>query len=89
MKLRPEWSQRLLRKGVLVQETYELFAKWDYGLSAAQNLKSALSERFRTAGWQREVNVTRFIGVSVILTAFVRSSHSSRLSDLSHVYSRP
>ena len=28
MKLRPEWSQRLLRKGVLVQETYELFATW-------------------------------------------------------------
>ena len=58
MKLRPEWSQRLLRKGVLVQETYGLFAKWDNGLSAAQNLKSGLSERFQTAGWQREVSVT-------------------------------
>ena len=32
MRLRPEWSQRLLRKGVLVQETYELFAAWDDGL---------------------------------------------------------
>ena len=58
MKLRPEWSQRLLRKGVLVQETYELFAAWDDGLSVAQNLKSALSERFQTAGWGREVSVT-------------------------------
>ena len=46
MKLRPEWSQRLLRKGVLVQETYELFAAWDDGLSDAQNLKSALSGRY-------------------------------------------
>ena len=42
MKLRPEWSQRLLRKGVLVQETYELFAAWDDGLSGCQNLKTVL-----------------------------------------------
>jgi len=58
MKLRPEWSQRLLRKGVFVRETYELFAAWDDGLSVAQNLKSVLSGRHSTAGWEREVNVT-------------------------------
>lgn len=58
MKLRPEWSQRLLRKGVFVQETYELFAAWNTGLSVAQNLKSALSGRHSTAGWEREVSVT-------------------------------
>ncbi|MGE3991886.1 BrxA family protein [Pseudorhodoplanes sp.] len=58
MKLRPEWSQRLLRKGVLVSETYELFAAWDDALSEDQNLRSALSGRFKTAGWEREVNVT-------------------------------
>ena len=58
MKLRPEWSQRLLRKGVLVQETYELFAAWDDALSDVQNLKSALSGRYPTAGWEREVSVT-------------------------------
>jgi hypothetical protein len=40
MKIRPESSQRLLRKGVLVQETYELFAAWEGGLSVADNLKS-------------------------------------------------
>ncbi len=58
MKLRPEWSQRLLRKGVLVQETYELFAAWDDTLSIAQNLQSALSERYPTAGWEHEVKTT-------------------------------
>jgi hypothetical protein len=58
MKLRPEWSQRLLRKGVLVKETYELFASWDDALSDVENLKSALSGRFKTAGWEREVNAT-------------------------------
>ena len=58
MKLRPEWSQRLLRKGVLVKETYELFAAWDDGLSDVQNLKSALIGKYRTAGWEREVSAT-------------------------------
>ncbi|ACE99663.1 hypothetical protein IP86_17515 [Rhodopseudomonas sp. AAP120] len=58
MKVHPEWSQRLLRKGVLVQETYELFAAWDDGLSVADNLKSTLSGRHRTAGWEREVTST-------------------------------
>lgn len=58
MKFRPEWSQRLLRKGVLVQETYELFAAWNDALSAAQNLKSALSGRSSTAGWEREISAT-------------------------------
>jgi hypothetical protein len=58
MKLRPEWSQRLLRKGVLVQETYEVFAAWDDGFSVAQNLKTVLSSRYPTAGWEREVSST-------------------------------
>jgi hypothetical protein len=58
VKFRPEWSQRLLRKGALVQETYEVFAAWDDGLSDVQNLKSSLSRRYSTAGWEREVNAT-------------------------------
>jgi hypothetical protein len=58
MKLRPEWSQRLLRKGVFVQETYELFAAWDGDKSAVDNLKSGLSGKHSTAGWEHEVTVT-------------------------------
>ncbi|WP_316158591.1 MULTISPECIES: hypothetical protein [unclassified Bradyrhizobium] len=58
MKVRPEWSQRLLRKGVLVQETYELFSGWDDGLSLGDNLKAALLGKHKTAGWEREVNAT-------------------------------
>jgi len=57
MKFRPEWSQRLLRKGVLVEETYELFAGWNDGLSETDNLK-AISGRHATAGWEREVRAT-------------------------------
>ena len=58
MKPSPEWSQRLLRKGVLVKETYEVFAAWDDNLTESQNLKAMLSGRFSTAGWEREVEST-------------------------------
>lgn len=58
MKVRPEWSQRLLRKGVLVTETYEVFAAWDDSLSQGQNLRAMLSGRYKTAGWEREVEST-------------------------------
>lgn len=58
MKTRPQWSQRLLRKGVLVQETYELFAAWDDGATVAENLKSTISGRQKTAGWEREIVAT-------------------------------
>lgn len=58
MKVRPEWSQRLLRKGVLVKETYEVFAAWDDNLTESQNLKATLSGRYPTAGWEREVEST-------------------------------
>ena len=58
MKIRPEWSQRLLRKGVLVKETYEVFAAWDDSLTESQNLKATLSGRYPTAGWEREVEST-------------------------------
>ena len=57
MKFRPEWSQRLLRKGVLVAETYELFAGWNDSLSEAGNLKAIVGQH-ATAGWEREVHAT-------------------------------
>jgi hypothetical protein len=58
MKLRPEWSQRLLRKGVFVQETYELFTAWNDDKSVGDNLRSALSGKHSTAGWEHEVTTT-------------------------------
>lgn len=58
MKVLPEWSQRLLRKGVLVKETYEVFVAWDDNLSPSQNLKAGLAGRYSTAGWEREVEAT-------------------------------
>jgi hypothetical protein len=58
MKVKPEWSQRLLRKGVLVQETYTLFANWDLGASIEANLERGLRGRQATEGWDKEVLAT-------------------------------
>jgi hypothetical protein len=58
MKLTPEWSQRLLRKGVLVEETYQLSAGWDFEQSPEDNLARGLSGRQATQGWDDEVVAT-------------------------------
>lgn len=51
------FSQRLLRKGPLVEETYRLFAAWAFDRSADDNL-AGLHGSFRTQGWEREVMKT-------------------------------
>lgn len=58
MKATAEWSQRLLRKGVLVQDTYRLFADWDFNLSIDENLERGLEGRAATQGWDAEVVAT-------------------------------
>jgi hypothetical protein len=58
MKVKPEWSQRLLRKGVLVPETYRLFADWDFTASTDENLDRGLRGRQATEGWDKEVLAT-------------------------------
>jgi len=58
MRVAAEWSQRLLRKGVFVQETYQLFANWEFDLSPELNLERGLRGRQTTQGWDKEVVVT-------------------------------
>ncbi len=57
-RVKPEWSQRLLRKGVLVQETYQLFVAWDFDLTTEENLARGLVGRQATQGWDNEVVAT-------------------------------
>ena len=45
-------------KPYTLEETYEVFAAWDDGLTESQNLKATLSGRYPTAGWEREVEST-------------------------------
>jgi hypothetical protein len=54
----PVWSQRLLRKGSFAEETYNLFAQWNFEQRAAGNLAKAFSGQFKTRGWEVEVRAT-------------------------------
>lgn len=51
-------SQRLLRKGALVEETYVLFSTWDFARSLESNFDHIHYGRFRTQAWGTEVKTT-------------------------------
>lgn len=55
MKRPSTFSQRLLRKGPFVEETYRLFAGWSFEKSSEQNLERAFNGQFKTIGWEKEV----------------------------------
>ena len=58
--MRPErvFSQRFLRKGPLVEETYRLFADWNDSGSFADNFHRLLHGQFPTLSWENEVRAT-------------------------------
>jgi hypothetical protein len=58
MTATPELSQRLIRKGALTSETYEIFRLWDEAASANTNLAAISQRLFKTLGWAREVQAT-------------------------------
>ena len=58
MRPTPVFSQRYLRKGPLVQETYRLFAGWKDGESVQENLDRGLAGQFPTISWGKEVRTT-------------------------------
>ena len=51
-------SQRLLRKGALVEETYTLFAQWAEDESFDKNFDRIFYGHFRSEGWKKEVRST-------------------------------
>lgn len=51
-------SQRLTRKGALVEETYEVFRQWDEAQSFDQNIRAIQAMTFKTTAWAREVQTT-------------------------------
>lgn len=51
-------SQRLIRKGALVEETYVLFRSWDYNRSFELNFDHICDGRFPTQAWGTEVKTT-------------------------------
>ena len=58
MRPTPVFSQRFLRKGPLVEETYRLFAGWRDDVSVEANFESAFRDRFPTIAWAKEVRLT-------------------------------
>lgn len=51
-------SQRLIRKGALAQETYQIFGQWNFNLSVDENLLANLERASGTSAWKNEVRVT-------------------------------
>ena len=51
-------SQRLLRKGALVEETYLLFRGWDFKRNLEENFERSFDGHFRTVAWGHEVKAT-------------------------------
>ena len=51
-------SQRLVTKGALVEDTYELLQHWDEGQALAENLDRLAHRGRRTLAWTREVAKT-------------------------------
>src|SRR4051812_8576566 len=51
-------SQRLLRKGALVEETYLLFRKWENSCTMESNFGRNFEGHFRTTAWSAEVKTT-------------------------------
>ncbi|KQT48985.1 hypothetical protein ASG43_09140 [Aureimonas sp. Leaf454] len=58
MKTPKLFSQRLLRKGPLAAETFDLFSQWDFEVGVDLNLKRGLEGQFRTTAWEAEVHST-------------------------------
>jgi hypothetical protein len=51
-------SQRLVRKGALIQETYNLFKNWKDEISFDQNFNQTFQGSFRSEAWKKEIYST-------------------------------
>lgn len=77
-------SQRLLRKGSLIEETYNLFTSWKDELSFNDNFNLAFPGTFRTEAWKREVHSTlhrRFRDVRTARSLILLARNGYEISD--------
>jgi hypothetical protein len=87
MRVSPKWSQRLLRKGVLVDETYRLFSGWAFDLNTDQNLANGLAGRQSTQGWEDEILATirrRIRDFELVESLIVLAQHGMPIGDWRH-----
>lgn len=58
LKTSPPISQRLIRKGALIEDTYNLFRNWKDEMSFDQNFNRSFHGSFRSEAWKKEVHST-------------------------------
>jgi hypothetical protein len=58
LKPSPPISQRLVRKGALIPETYNLFKNWKDEMSFDQNFNHTFHGNFRSEAWKKEIYST-------------------------------
>jgi len=58
LRASPPISQRLVRKGALIQETYNLFRNWKDEISFDQNFNQTFQGSFRSEAWKKEIYST-------------------------------
>ena len=84
MRPAPVFSQRYLRKGPFVEETYRLFSGWNDEASTEANLDGALGGRFSTISWAKEVRLTtsaRLRNLDALRPLIVLASNGMKLDD--------
>jgi hypothetical protein len=77
-------SQRLLRKGSLIEETYTLFTNWQDELSFKHNFDRAFQGTFRSEAWKREVYSTlhrRFRDIKTARPLILLARNAYQISD--------
>ncbi len=84
MRPAPVFSQRYLRKGPLVEESYRLFSGWNDDVSIVENLDNAFQGLFPTIAWEREVRATttaRLKNVETLRPLIVLARNGMKLDD--------
>ena len=84
MRPAPVFSQRYLRKGPLVEETYRLFSGWKDDESTEANLESAFGGHFPTISWAKEVRLTtsaRLRNLDALRPLIVLARNGMKLDD--------
>jgi hypothetical protein len=82
-------TQRYLRKGPLVEETYRLFSGWKDDDSTEANLESAFGAQFSTVAWAKEVRLTtsaRLRNLDALRQLVVLARRGMKLGDWRHCW---
>ena len=84
MRPTPVFSQRYLRKGPLVEETYRLFVGWKDDASVEENLECGFGGQFPTISWAKEVRATtsgRLRNLEALRPLIVLARNGTKLDD--------